>query len=94
MVVFTPKLAGDKLAAQGETDADGKFTLSTYLGGEDYKSGIEPGSYLVTVTKLEVVQDMRRQPKSLLPKKYSLPGTTDLSADVVADGDNKFDFDL
>lgn len=31
--------------------------------------------------------------KDLLPKKYALPGTTDLKAEVVK-GDNKFTFDL
>ena len=95
VVVFTPKgNAASKLASQAETDASGKFSLQTYLGGEDYKSGIEPGEYDVSITKLEVVQDMRKQPKNLLPKKYSQPKTSDLEATVTKDGENVFGFDL
>lgn len=96
LVVFAPKDFDDttKLAAQAETGSDGAFTLQTYLGGEDYKAGVESGEYVVTVTKLEVVQDMRSKPKHLLPQKYSMPGKTDLSATVKATGDNSFEFDL
>lgn len=96
LVVFTPKFAEEssgKLASQAETDDQGQFEMQTYLGGEDYKDGVEPGEYVVTVTKLEVVQDMRRQPKHLLPKKYSLPGTSDLTA-VVNEDTSQFQFDL
>lgn len=95
LVVFTPQGNTDsKLAAQAETDASGKFSLQTYLGGEDYKPGIEPGEYDVSVTKLEVVQDMRKRPKNLLPRKYSMPKTSGLQATVTQEGDNDFEFDL
>lgn len=95
LVVFTPKgNTESKLAAQANTDADGNFSLQTYLGGDDYKAGIEPGEYDVSVTKLEVVQDMRSRPKNLLPKKYSQPNTSDLEATVTVDGENEFKFDL
>lgn len=96
VVVFTPKNSDDPsvLAAQAETDADGRFQMRTYLGEDDYKAGIQPGEYAVTVTKLEVVQDMTRQPKHLLPKKFSLPNSTPLSATVTAGGENQFDFAL
>ena len=95
IVVFTPVDSdGAKVAAQGETDAKGEFSLSTYLGGEDYKPGIASGQYDVSVTKLEVVQDMRRQPKHLLPKKFSQPKTSGLSATVSEGGNTHFEFDL
>ena len=96
LVVFTPKTntKNSQLAAQAETDATGRYELSTYAGGEDFKPGIEPGEYNVSITKLEVVQDMRRQPKHLLPKKYGQPGTSGLSAAVKVDAENVFPFDL
>jgi hypothetical protein len=68
--------------------------MRTYLGDDDYKNGIQPGEYVVTVTKLEVVQDMRRKPKHLLPRKYSLLRTTDLSASVTASSENNFELVL
>jgi hypothetical protein len=95
LVVFHPKdSASTTLASQAETDDQGVYTLSTYLGGEDYKPGIQPGEYLISITKLEVVQDMRKQPKNLLPKKYSLPAKSGLSATVTEDGNNTFDFEI
>ena len=98
IVVFTPTGQRDtdqqSLAAQAETDELGRFELSTYVGGEDYKPGIETGTYNVTVTKLEVVQDMRRKPKHLLPKKFSQPSTSGLSVEVTENGDNDFKLEL
>jgi len=95
LVVFSPKdNAGSTLASQAETDSNGSYSLQTYLGGEDYKDGIEPGEYDVSITKLEVVQDMRKQPKHLLPKKYSQAKTSGLEASVTKDGENVFAFDL
>ena len=96
LVVFS-RTDGDpesRLASQAETDASGQFSLRTYVGGDTYKDGVEPGEYVVTVTKLEVVQDMRTQPKHLLPKKYRMPSTSDLKAKVTSDGDNHFGFTL
>ena len=97
LVVFTPIDNDDQsvLAAQAETDTEGKFELRTYLGEDDYKAGIQPGEYAVTVTKLQVVQDMTRRPKHLLPQKFSLPKTTPLRASVkVADVNQEFEFSL
>lgn len=47
-VNFTPATAGEGQAAQGQTDASGKFTLST-VGG----IGAVPGNYKVGVSKFE-----------------------------------------
>ena len=95
LVVFHPQdTASTVRASQAETDDQGAYSLSTYLGDDEYKPGIEPGEYLISVMKLEVVQDMRTQPKNLLPKKYSLPAKSGLSASVTADGENTFDFEI
>lgn len=96
LVVFTPRNSDGQsaLASQAQTDAEGRFEMRTYLGEDDYKVGIQPGEYVVTVTKLEVVQDMRRQPKHLLPRKYSLPATTDLVASVAEAAANDFELAL
>ena len=95
-VVFNPKDSDGQsvLASQAETDENGRFELRTYLGEDDYKAGIQPGDYIVTVTKLEVVQDMRSKPKHLLPAKYSATKTSDLSVVVSSDGDNDFELTL
>lgn len=41
----------DGKAARGTTDANGKYKLSTFLGGASFKSGAQPGQYVVLVTK-------------------------------------------
>lgn len=96
IVVFNPKDSDGQsvLASQGKTDENGRFELRTYLGDDDYKSGVQAGEYIVTVTKLEIVQDMRTKPKHLLPAKYRATKTSDLSAVVTSDGENDFDLTL
>ncbi len=96
LVVFLPENASGEsmLGAQAETDSAGNFAIQTYTGGGDMKDGIQPGVYKVTVTKLEVVQDMRRRPKNLLPPKYAEVRTTDLQATVTESGDQSFAFEL
>lgn len=97
LVVFNPSSSDASkkvVASQAETDDDGNFIMKTHIGGEDYKQGMQPGDYVVTVTKMEVVQDMRRQPKHLLPKKYRFAKSTDLKASVNSDGENHFEFVL
>lgn len=96
VVVFSPQGTSDesRLATQAETDSEGRFELKTYLGGADFKLGVPAGDYAVSVSKLEVVQDMRRQPKNLLPKKYNQPNTSGFSATVDPSGENDFTFDL
>lgn len=103
MVVFAPENSGSEsvLAAQAETDATGAFVMQTYVGTgsggseqDSFKSGLVPGDYLVSITKLEVVQDMRRRPKHLLPEKYSVPKSSGLSAKVEEAGENRFVFEL
>lgn len=97
VVVFTPatQTTSSQQAAQGETDSVGKYEIQTYVSETStYKSGITPGSYVITVTKLELPTDMRGQPKHVLPKKYRNTATTPLKADVSVGVPAVFDFEL
>ena len=96
VVVFYPRntAANSMQAAQANTDAEGRFEMRTHIEKDVYREGIPPGDYDVTVTKLEVVHDMRRQPKNLLPRKYSSARTSKLSATVQPNNDNAFTFVL
>jgi len=80
----------------GETDADGNFVLTTF----DPSDGGPAGNYKVVVTKIEYElkptpydspeeSSMARIPKHLLPSKYSKKETTDLTAEITADGTNE-----
>jgi len=79
----------------GETDADGNFVLTTF----DPSDGGPAGNYKVVVTKIEYElkptpyntpeeKSVARIPRHLLPAKYSKKETTDLTAEIKADGDN------
>ncbi len=96
VVVLHPKNKGEDsmLAFQAITDAEGLFEMRTHLEKDNYKNGMQPGAYVVTVTKLELPRDMRRKPRNLLPKKYSLARTSNLTAHVTSTDDNHFEFSL
>ena len=97
-VCFTPKVfqEGDRLAT-GKTDANGRFELRTI--GE---RGVLPSEYAVVVIKNEVIprspqvdpKTGRPMPippqtaevKSLIPKRYGDPKTSDLSVVVNKSG--------
>ena len=83
-------------APYGETDADGNFVLTTF----DQADGGPAGTYKVVVTKIEYElkptpydtpeeKSVARIPKHLLPTKYSKKETTDLTAEITADGTNE-----
>lgn len=103
---FIPKQEGSGAhPARGRTDERGAFELTTYFGPQDELSGATPGDYIVTVQKHDVpgdpveVQKMFFKnpgmvPKSLLPAEYGDPGKSELTATVVEDGDNSFEFKL
>jgi hypothetical protein len=90
----------------GTTDSAGKFTILT--GG---KPGAPLGTYKVTVTKSAQIEGMPASPtaedmknmaakgplksKALVPAKYAIPQSTDLSVTVTEDAaKNVFPLDL
>jgi hypothetical protein len=84
LVILHPRDASDPraLAARGQTDASGKFKVTTYEAGD----GAPPGEYAVTVAYHQPIgQGTNWEPgPNILPAKYALPETTDLSARVAA----------
>ncbi len=82
--------------ATGTTDAQGKFTLTTFENGD----GAAEGSYKVSITKRQEVPDPKQPDspykltKDLLPVRYSNPTQTDLTAEVKAGQPNDFKFEL
>jgi hypothetical protein len=78
----------------GTTDAEGKYTLSTYFSPSLTSDGAVPGSYNVTVTKAppvantesahgdNVSEEATPGPKSLLPKQYADPTGTSLRTNI------------
>ncbi|WP_166831498.1 carboxypeptidase-like regulatory domain-containing protein [Thalassoroseus pseudoceratinae] len=96
-VVFAP--TDGKHAASGLTDSSGQFSVSAFPNSE----GAVPGSYKVTVTKMETPSasgggdghgEAVAAPKNLLPAKYAETANTPLTADVPASGKTDFQFDL
>ncbi len=92
LVNFIPK---DLRPASGRTDAQGRFELMTYEPGD----GAIVAEHSVLISKF--VEKPRSNPKSpypesvsVLPVRYSRATTTDLTAQVTADGANDFTFDL
>lgn len=98
----------DGRSASGETDGDGKFTVTTYLSPTHSPAGALPGDYLVTVVKMEVPQmpegltqwevqawsQKAGAPKPLLPKIYLDPAKSGLKATVQAGTNAPLTFDL
>jgi hypothetical protein len=97
-IVFSPDIGSDehRLASQAMTDSEGRFKLTTHVGGGKFKSGIVPGKYLVAVTKLDTAgaKNIYSPPKNLLPPKYADAKTSQLKADVAAGQANDFQFPL
>lgn len=94
--------------ARGDTDAQGKFVLHTYVNPENNVEGAVPGDYQVTVKKVVEPSGMSSeemmkaaaegQPaaesKGELPGRYADPVQTPLAAQVEAGKENSFAFDL
>lgn len=83
-------------SAGAMTDAEGKFSVSTYVSSTANPEGAMSGEYLITVSKRSIEKlseemDAQEQmaefmkrgaPKDLLPKIYQSPETTTLSVTV------------
>ena len=105
-VPFVPGETSDVKSATAQTDAEGKFQLTTFEAGD----GAVPGEYKVTVVKREQVatgtgvdQDdpgydpnapEPPAPKHLLPEKYSAPASTPLTQTVAEGAENQFPLEL
>jgi hypothetical protein len=91
------------VSAYGLTDAEGKFTLTSFHPGD----GVTPGMQQITVSKAQETghptaktappvfrQGAAPKPRWLIPQKYSDPQTSGLSREVTETGDNDFTLDL
>ncbi len=92
-----------QVTGTGTTDADGHFTLTTYVAND----GVVPGPQVVTVRCVQVSDNTPADvdlsaggvagPQKvtwLIPEKYSNPTTSGLTATVEANGENEFVFEL
>lgn len=105
-VGFVPKTEGaGALPARGQTDAAGRFVLTTYVGPGQEAAGVTPGDYAVTVQKTDIPADPAKMaemfsknpgyvPPQLLPGRYATAAKSDLTATVTEDGENAFEFEL
>lgn len=97
-ITFVSADAGGR-PAQGQTDAEGKFSLTTF--SEQPGGGAIPGEYQVSITKVKYEGgparpfDPPRPTKTvwLVPEKYSTTSTSGLTASVTADP-TEINFDL
>ncbi|MEX2169936.1 MAG: carboxypeptidase-like regulatory domain-containing protein [Pirellulales bacterium] len=94
IVVLHPAEAGELQPAQATTDSNGQFAISTHIGQGAYQPGLAPGKYLVEISKREVASDFTRPPRHLLPEKYASAKTSELTADVPAEGVEELEFTL
>ncbi|MFO7905707.1 MAG: carboxypeptidase-like regulatory domain-containing protein [Pirellulaceae bacterium] len=98
-VAFSP-LEGSGAGGFARTDAEGQFELSS----RNTSAGVLPGAYRVKISKISVKSDWTQEqdpgvrPKqtetSELPKQYAGFATSGLTAEVVAQEENEFQFDL
>ena len=100
-VSFVAMSAGeDQRGASGTTDAEGLYTLRTYVGGRQSADGALPGEYSVGILALDSANLGRgkpstsTRPKNLLPDRYADPKSSGLSATVLEEQGQQFDFNL
>ena len=89
------------VSAQGVTDKNGNFTLTTY----DANDGAVEGKHKVVITKRTYEKRKTKYdspeessialiPKELLPTKYALPTTTTVEVEVSGKGTNNSTIDI
>lgn len=84
-ITFQPKTSGPGTkGAQGSIKPDGSFELHTLRQGD----GVKPGAYIVTVNVMLGFSGGN----SVIPVKYSKARETPLSAEIEANGENRFEF--
>lgn len=90
-VIFTPS---NGRPAIGETDAEGKFVLTTFQP----EDGAMPGTHKVTISDRErnwlADPTMKTIPPSRFPEPYQRATTTPWTMEVKADEDNVFELDM
>ena len=108
-VAFRPEnSAGGQKPANGKTDSEGRYLLTTFSFGD----GAMAGSYRVTLSKFDIVSDNAadvdsdayvppsasrpvKPPKNQLPKNFSDPETSGLTATIdPAAEENVFNFSI
>ncbi len=85
-------------ASTGTADSSGRYQLTTFQAND----GARPGKYRVTVRyeaepegpRLAADDINYKRGKLVTPPKYSDPEKSGLTAEVIAEKDNTFDFDL
>lgn len=100
-VTFINRTAGT--TGTGRTDAAGRFVLTTY----EPKDGVAPGEQVVTIRRVEIVDNTPKDvdvsaggkavPPTvtwLVPQKFSDASRSGLKASVTEQGPNSFPFDL
>lgn len=87
-VIFYPvDTSGAIKPVQAVTDAEGKFTMKTFVAGSEYKDGMQTGDYVVTVSKTEPQPPgVYLPPKELLPAKFTQPQTSPFKETIPAGG--------
>ena len=94
-IFFTPASA---VGATAQTDSDGSFNVRIELDlGKSSKEGLPAGDYRVSIAKMESPSgepSLSKPPKNTLPPQYAAPETSNLTASVKADGENRFEFAL
>lgn len=98
-IFFTPASSdAGAVGATAQTDSDGSFNVRIELDlGKSSKEGLPAGDYRISIVKLENPAgepSLSKPPKNTLPPQYAVPETSNLTASVKADGENRFEFAL
>ena len=99
-VAFIPEAdQTDVKPAHGQTDANGRYTVRTYVKPGQEVKGAMVGKFKVTLTEViaenRIVEyDELTKREESFPPQYADATTTPLTATVSADGENIFNFTL